>query len=148
MEEDGQIKSKLVNIDECIGIIPSLAIHLRDSSSKNAMEINNETMLPPIIHLTGSYSPFSHLDDEEDKKESTPSYHDASLVSFLCDRLHVAPSSILDFELFLYDLNVPFPLVSQSARTHRRSQAGIRDGTGFGQPRVQFLRLRRLPPSR
>ena len=58
MEEDGQIKSKLVNIDECIGIIPSLAIHLRDSSSKSAMEVNNETMLPPIIHLTGSYSPF------------------------------------------------------------------------------------------
>ena len=47
------ISSKLVNIDECIGIIPSLAIHLRDSSSKDAMELNKETMLPPILGLTG-----------------------------------------------------------------------------------------------
>lgn len=49
------ISSKLVNIDECIGIIPSLAIHLRDSGSKDAMELNKETMLPPILGLTGRF---------------------------------------------------------------------------------------------
>ena len=111
-----------MNIDECIGIIPSLCIHLRDSSSKNGMELNKETMLPPIYRLSGSCSFHSYKSLEktkstdkskEDKKEEKETEeeeickrHDAEFVRFVCDRIAISPSSVLDFELFLYDLNV------------------------------------------
>lgn len=107
---------------------------------------NDAASNPPFVEFHSSF--LFTLDDEEDKEESTSSYHDASLVSFLCDRLQVSPSSILDFELFLYDLNVPFLLSSPPAGAHRRSEAGICDGSRSGQSRVQFLRLGGLSPGR
>lgn len=56
-----------MNIDECIGIIPSLCIHLRDAASKGGMELNKETMLPPIYRLSGMFSTFSDECDECDE---------------------------------------------------------------------------------
>ena len=34
------------------------------------------------------------------------SFHDKELIQYVCDHVHIKPESILDFELFLYDLNV------------------------------------------
>ena len=101
------IRSKLVNIDESIGIIPSLAIHLREGDAKRGITINKETMLPPITRLTAPKS-----SDKSDDSSSVPSEspevlqrHDADLVQFICEHVALPPSSLLDFELFCYDLN-------------------------------------------
>ena len=53
MEEDGCIRSKLVQIDECIALLPSLAIHLRDSDAKKDNAVNKES-LRPITHMQGT----------------------------------------------------------------------------------------------
>lgn len=55
MEEDGCIRSKLVQIDECIALLPSLAIHLRDSDAKKDNAVNKETSLRPITHMQGTH---------------------------------------------------------------------------------------------
>ena len=55
-------------------------------------------MLPPIIGL-------SSKDSGEDRSEEIMHRHDHDLISYLCDRLSLPVSSLLDFELFLYDLN-------------------------------------------
>lgn len=101
------IRSKLVKIDECIGIIPSLAIHLREGDAKRGMQINKETMLPPITRLTSS-QPSSESDASSPAPCESPEVcdrHDADLVQFVCSHIDLSPSSLLDFELFCYDLN-------------------------------------------
>lgn len=102
------IRSKLIQISECIGVLPSLAIHLRDSDKKQGGGLNKETMLPPITHLAGMLDPCdsSIENDTSENKEEIYQNHNADLINYVCDHLLIAPSSILDFELFLYDLNV------------------------------------------
>lgn len=53
MEEDGCIRSKLVQIDECVAVLPSLAIHLRDGDAKKDNAVNKETSLRPITRMNG-----------------------------------------------------------------------------------------------
>ena len=43
---------------------------------------------------------------EKEEEEEICKRHDAEFVRFVCDRIAISPSSVLDFELFLYDLNV------------------------------------------
>ena len=49
--EEQVLYRKFGEISECVGIIPSLAIHLRDADKKQGSSINKETNLPPITHL-------------------------------------------------------------------------------------------------
>lgn len=102
------IRSKLIQISECIGVLPSLAIHLRDSDKKQGGGLNKETMLPPITHLAGlnDSCDSSIKNDSSENKEEIYQNHNADLINYVCDHLLITPSSILDFELFLYDLNV------------------------------------------
>ena len=44
--------------------------------------------------------------EKEEEEEEICKRHDAEFVRFVCDRIAISPSSVLDFELFLYDLNV------------------------------------------
>ena len=44
----GQLKQKLINFDEAIAIIPSLAIHLDRTANKDRT-INPQTDIPPIL---------------------------------------------------------------------------------------------------
>ena len=47
--------------------------------------------------------------EEKEKKEEEEEIckrHDAELVRFVCNRIDISPANVLDFELFLYDLNV------------------------------------------
>ena len=45
-------------------------------------------------------------DDHSENGEEDASFHDKELIQYVCDHVHIKPESILDFELFLYDLNV------------------------------------------
>jgi aspartyl aminopeptidase len=49
----GRLRSCLVNLREPVAIIPSLAIHL-DREANTNRTINQQTMLPPLLALTGS----------------------------------------------------------------------------------------------
>ena len=47
-DASGQLKQKLINFDEAIAIIPSLAIHLDRTANKDRT-INPQTDIPPIL---------------------------------------------------------------------------------------------------
>ena len=52
-------------------------------------------------------SSFASSKDSKDTKEETDpifNNHNSDLINYICDHLLISPSSILDFELFLYDL--------------------------------------------
>lgn len=44
--------------------------------------------------------------EKKEEEEEICKRHDAELVRFVCNRIDISPANVLDFELFLYDLNV------------------------------------------
>lgn len=89
LDETGVLKSGLVNAEEAIAIIPSLAIHLdRDVNAGRA--INAETQMAPVVGIAG-----------EDKFDLQ-----AHLASWLRRRQHKV-KQILDYELYFYDCQPP-----------------------------------------
>ncbi len=78
----GQLKQKLINFDEAIAIIPSLAIHL-DRAANNDRTINPQTDIPPILM-------------QADKK--------ADFRELLGGRFLAEGEKVLDYELCFYDV--------------------------------------------
>ncbi len=51
--KSGRLRSCLVDFEEAVAIIPSLAIHL-DREANTSRSINRQTMLPPVLALSGT----------------------------------------------------------------------------------------------
>jgi len=81
-EANGQLKQKLVNFDEAIAIIPSLAIHL-DRTANSERTINPQTDIPPILMQANEKADFRELLAER----------------FLSDN-----EKVMDYELCFYDV--------------------------------------------
>ncbi len=86
---NGDLVSSLVNLEEPVAFIPSLAIHL-DRDANNKRSINAQTMLPPLVGMAGnSVFDFSGL-----------------VLQHLLDGGKCGPKDLLsDFELSLFDIN-------------------------------------------
>lgn len=52
-EEDGCIRSKLVQIDECVAVLPSLGHSSSRWRAKKDNAVNKETSLRPITRMNG-----------------------------------------------------------------------------------------------
>jgi aspartyl aminopeptidase len=78
----GQLKQKLVNFDEAIAIIPSLAIHLDRTANKDRT-INSQTDIPPILM----------------QAEETTDFRELLAQHFLSDN-----EKVMDYELCFYDV--------------------------------------------
>jgi aspartyl aminopeptidase len=78
----GQLKQKLVNFDEAIAIIPSLAIHLDRTANKDRT-INSQTDIPPILMLADEKTDFREL---------------------LAERFLDDSEKVMDYELCFYDV--------------------------------------------
>lgn len=88
--EDGSLKSGLVNFEDPIAVIPSLAIHLnREANSGNA--INAQTDIVPVLGSTTK--------DDPDFR--------TFLLDHLKDKVDGTAAAVLDFELFFYDTQAP-----------------------------------------
>ena len=109
--KEGGIRQQLIKINRPILRIPTLAIHL-DRQEK--FEFNKETQLFPIAGLVAAEVNRQEKSAQGQKSEDddtadfhplkTPSErHHPYLVEIIAKEAGVAPSSILDFELLLYD---------------------------------------------
>ncbi|MEX2525005.1 MAG: M18 family aminopeptidase [Gammaproteobacteria bacterium] len=85
---DGKLINRLVDFREPVAIIPSLAIHLDREVNENR-SINKQTMLPPVLALSGDQPLDLKAVLKERLGQSEPELDKAEL---------------LDFELSLYDI--------------------------------------------
>jgi len=92
LDEDNDLCSTLINFEEPVAVIPSLAIHLDRDANKNR-SINAQTDIPPIL---------LKLPSSEDRKK--PSFKDILLQKIKDDTGAV---EVLDFELSFYDVQQP-----------------------------------------
>jgi len=83
-DSDGCLKQTLINFEEPVAVIPSLAIHL-DRKANQERTVNAQTDIPPIVKLIG--------DDQ----------NPASFRDILRHRFLQSDDQVLDFELCLYD---------------------------------------------
>ncbi|KAF2154614.1 aspartyl aminopeptidase [Myriangium duriaei CBS 260.36] len=109
---DKGIEAKLVNINRPICRIPSLAVHFGGSVP---FEFNKETQLFPIAGLVEAELKRLGKTEEEIKKEEAKDTefqplrkpkerHLPRLLELIADEAGVAPETIEDFELILYDV--------------------------------------------
>ncbi|KIJ37467.1 hypothetical protein M422DRAFT_781810 [Sphaerobolus stellatus SS14] len=97
-QSGSQFTSKLIKVDRPVLRIPNLAIHLNREVNKN-LTFNKETEFVPILGLATE-----KLNESKDEQRSTePTKHEPALLSLLANELSVAPESIADMELSLYD---------------------------------------------
>lgn len=92
LDEDGDLCSTLVNFENPIAVIPSLAIHLDREANKNR-SVNAQTDIPPIL-----------LKLPNSESEDKPSFHDI-LLQKIQDETDAI--EVLDFELSFYDVQEP-----------------------------------------
>ena len=97
LNKDSKVQSALINFEQAIAIIPSLAIHL-DREANETRSINNQTYLPPVL---------MKLPDDEKHKEATPDFRE--LLLKLLNRQHPEAGAVkvLEYELAFYDVQPP-----------------------------------------
>ena len=108
-----RIEQKLIKIDRAVVRIPNLAIHLQTAKEREAFKLNKEDHLVPILSmavkkaLTGTGS--STTDDTEgdahtNTEDGWTEYQEPILLQMIAAELNVEASTILDFELNLFDV--------------------------------------------
>jgi len=92
-----QVHSCLINFEQAIAVIPSLAIHL-DPEANNERSINKQTYLPPIV---------MKLPDDDKHKKATPDFRELLLKLLGKQSPDAEAAKVLDFELAFYDVQPP-----------------------------------------
>jgi len=92
LDEDDELCSTLVNFEEPVAVIPSLAIHL-DREANNSRSINAQTDIPPVL-----------LKLPTSESENKPSFKDILLQKIKDD---TGAIEVLDYELSFYDVQEP-----------------------------------------
>ena len=115
-EDNGTIEQKLMKVDRPLLQIPNLAIHLQTAKEREAFEYNKEDHLIPMLSLEvkkalgGLNGKESNDDDEdgEDEEDTTKDVwvenQESLLMQLIASELSVPISSIVDFELNLFDV--------------------------------------------
>ncbi|MBS4536565.1 M18 family aminopeptidase [Clostridium sp. D2Q-14] len=80
-------KSKLLNINRPVLVIPNLAIHMNKEVNKG-IELNKQKHTLPLVSL---------INEEFEK--------DNYLINIIADELNINSENIIDFDLFLYEYN-------------------------------------------
>ncbi len=92
IDEDNDLCSTLINFEDAIAIIPSLAIHL-DREANESRSINAQTDIPPVL-----------LKLPTAKDEKKPSFKDILLQKI---KDETGAVEVLDYELSFYDVQEP-----------------------------------------
>ncbi|MCS6899492.1 MAG: M18 family aminopeptidase [Myxococcales bacterium] len=88
VRQNGELETRLLQVDRPIARIPQLAIHLDREVNDRGLVLHRQEHLPPVLGLTGEDAP--------------------SALRSLCAReLGVTPDDLLSFDLMLYDLTPP-----------------------------------------
>jgi aspartyl aminopeptidase len=91
------VHSALVDFEQAIAVIPSLAIHLDREVNENR-SINSQKHLPPVL---------MKLPDDEKHKKATPDFRELLLKLLLKQTPGAEAVKVLDYELAFYDVQPP-----------------------------------------
>ncbi|KAH9943345.1 aspartyl aminopeptidase [Epithele typhae] len=106
-DKSGNFHTKLVKIDKPIMRIPNLAIHLERGSADN-FKFNMESEFVPILaleHQLNAKGEDTRSSQTSPSASSIQANHHPALLKLLATELSVAPETIHDFELHLFDVN-------------------------------------------
>ncbi len=92
-----QVHSCLIDFEQAIAVIPSLAIHL-DREANEARSINKQTNLPPVL---------MKLPDDDKHKKATPDFRELLLKLLGKQHPGVDAVKVLEYELAFYDVQPP-----------------------------------------
>ena len=91
------VHSALVDFEQAIAVIPSLAIHLDREVNENR-SITSQNHLPPVL---------MKLPDDEKHKKATPDFRELLLKLLLKQTPAAEAVKVLDYELAFYDVQPP-----------------------------------------
>jgi len=97
LDRQEQIQSCLIDFEQAIAIIPSLAIHM-DREANETHSINKQTDLPPVL---------MKLPDDEKHMKATPDFRELLLKIIGKQNPEADAVKVLDFELAFYDVQPP-----------------------------------------
>lgn len=92
LDSEGEIKNALVDFEQAIAVIPSLAIHL-DREVNEKRKINPQTDIPPILMKL--------------PKEEPPDFREVLLQLLKKQHKNIAAEKVLEYELSFYDVQPP-----------------------------------------
>ncbi len=96
LNSDNDICHSLINFEQAIATIPSLAIHL-DREANETHSVNKQQHLPPVV--------LKLPEDGKGKHGATPEFRDILLK--LVQQQNVAAQRVLDYDLGFYDTQSP-----------------------------------------
>lgn len=97
LDRKDEVRNALIDFEQAIAIIPSLAIHL-DREANELRSINNQTYLPPVL---------MKLPDDEKHKKATPDFRELLLKLLKKQQPDVDAVKVLEYELAFYDVQPP-----------------------------------------
>jgi aspartyl aminopeptidase len=92
-----QVCSALINFEQAVAIIPSLAIHLDPEANENR-SVNKQSHLPPIL---------MKLPGDEKHKKATPDFRELLLKLLIKQYPEIDAEKVLEYELAFYDVQPP-----------------------------------------
>ncbi len=90
---DGRIRSALVDFEQAVATVPSLAIHL-DREANRQRSINPQKEMPPLLLI-------------QDGETELPAFRDRLLAQLQAQHPSLVIDKVLDFEISLYDTQPP-----------------------------------------
>lgn len=111
LRDGSSFSTELVKVDRPILQVPSLCIHLRTAKEREAMEINKETHLVPILAQEVAKSLEKSVEDTADTNGEEGGLkgcgwrdgQSSELMRVLSEELETAEEDIVDFDLSLFD---------------------------------------------
>ena len=97
LDTEKEVCSALINFEQAVAVIPSLAIHLDRDANENR-SINKQEHIPPIL---------MKLPDDEKHKKATPDFRELLLKLLLKQRPDSKAEKVLEYELAFYDVQPP-----------------------------------------
>jgi aspartyl aminopeptidase len=97
LDADGDVRNALINFEQPVAVIPSLAIHL-DREANEQHSINKQQHLPPLL---------MKLPDDDKHKDSSPDFREILLHLLKKQQPDANAKKILDYELAFYDVQPP-----------------------------------------
>ena len=97
LNKQQKVCSALIDFEQAIAVIPSLAIHL-DPEANESRSIDKQTHIPPIL---------MKLPDDEKHKKATPDFRELLLKLLKRQHPDADAEKVLEYELLFYDVQPP-----------------------------------------
>lgn len=107
-EDTGKLEDRYWHHQEPILRIPNLCIHLQSGTEREALKLNKESHLKPVIATSIIDSLMDDLEEsKEEVKASIQSKHMKSFLNLIADEVGCNPENIVDMELSTVDTQKP-----------------------------------------